>query len=275
MINIVTTRFIQCHDFMKSNNMIKSSRQFALALEYAPQSLNFILKKNRDVPIDILRRAIEVFKFNPVFLFEGVGHFLKEKDVHTEEVVTEKRSEISYVPYAAEAGYGDQLLDVEYVRELPSFTLPGDAYKYGTFRCFDVNGDSMEPSLYSGEKIVCSKVEKTDWINNIRDNYVYVIVTSNSIVVKRVENKLSEGKLIAMSDNTFYENYEIHGEDIVEIWKVKEKISTFMPCPKNVRNGLHDEVDVLRKTIVQQSVLIKELNKTMDTLLRRERMKNY
>ncbi len=275
MINIVTTRFIECHDFIKSNNMVKSSRQFALALEYAPQSLNFILKRNRDVPIDILRRAIEVFKFNPVFLFEGVGHYLKDKEAPVVPDISEKRSEISYVPYAAEAGYGDQLLDVEYVSELPSFTLPGDAYRYGTFRCFDVHGDSMEPSLYSGEKIICSKVEKSDWINNIRDNYVYVIVTCNSIVVKRIENKLTEGKLIAISDNTFYEKYEIHGEDIVEIWRVKEKISTFLSCPKNVRNGLHDEVDVLRKTIVQQSELIKELNKTMDTLLRRERMKNY
>jgi len=254
--------------------MIKSSRQFALALDYAPQSLNFILKRNRDIPMDILRKAIEVFHLNPMYLFTGDGHFLQAEEDIVHDTSEEKVS-ISYVPFAAEAGYGDQLTDVQYVNELPAFSLPGDSYRYGTFRCFDVSGDSMEPSLYSGEKIVCSKVEQADWLTSIRDGYVYVIVTSRSIVVKRVENRLSEGFIQAISDNSYYESYAIQGEEIVEVWKVKEKISPFLPCPKNVRNGLHDDVESLRNTISQQSELIKELNKTMDTLLRRERMKNY
>ena len=73
MPSVVTERFIKCHDYLKEQKLVKSSRQFALSLDYLPQSLSEILKRRRDVTIELLRQAIATYKLNPLFLFTGEG----------------------------------------------------------------------------------------------------------------------------------------------------------------------------------------------------------
>src|SRR5690606_26382219 len=77
MSNLVTTRFKACHDRLKEDGKVRSSRQFALQLDYLPQSLSEILKGRRDVTIELLRKAVEVFDMNPVFLLSGEGPMFK------------------------------------------------------------------------------------------------------------------------------------------------------------------------------------------------------
>jgi len=57
--NIVTKRFIKCHDKIREDNRVRSSRQFALSLDYLPQSLSEILKGRRDVTIEKSSRKIQ------------------------------------------------------------------------------------------------------------------------------------------------------------------------------------------------------------------------
>ena len=73
MKNVVTKRFVECHDELKKEKKIKSSRQFALSLDYLPQSLSEILKGRRDVTLELLRKATEMYNINPNYLFLGEG----------------------------------------------------------------------------------------------------------------------------------------------------------------------------------------------------------
>jgi transcriptional regulator with XRE-family HTH domain len=97
MSSIITQRFIHCHNKLKEENRVRSSRQFAMALEYLPQSLSEILKGRRDVTIDLLRKAVEVYKINPVFLYTGEGPlFMSEdnrQDFRTLTVVTDPQND--------------------------------------------------------------------------------------------------------------------------------------------------------------------------------------
>ncbi|MFT5385521.1 MAG: hypothetical protein ACI81W_002929, partial [Saprospiraceae bacterium] len=68
-ISIVTQRFIKCHNHLKEEGTVRSSRQFALSLDYLPQSLSEILKGRRDVTIELLRKAVEKYKINPVYIY--------------------------------------------------------------------------------------------------------------------------------------------------------------------------------------------------------------
>ena len=86
----------------------------------------------------------------------------------------------------------------------------------------------MEPTLFEGDKVVCSYLEPTLWETSLKDNYVYVIVTRGDVVVKRVTNFIKEEKQIELiSDNNFYEPHRINLGDIREIWYVRAKISPF------------------------------------------------
>lgn len=273
-INIITQRFIKCHDKLREDNQVRSSRQFALSLDYLPQSLSEILKGRRDVTIELLRKAVEVYRINPVYIYTGEGPmFMTEEDHKSFRVLTivtnaSDDERIVHVPVPAQAGYASELTDPTFIQDLPTFSLPDYKYKVGTHRSFDVSGDSMEPTLFEGDKVICSYLEPTLWESSIKDNYVYVVVTRGDIVVKRVTNKIKKDKSLTLSsDNNYYEPFDMHISDVREVWYVRAKISPFLPSPQNIQNMLHEEVKELRATITNQSRLISNLNTTIKKLL--------
>ncbi len=274
MNSVITQRFIKCHNKLKEENRVRSSRQFAMSLEYLPQSLSEIIKGRRDVTIELLRKAVEQYKINPVYIYTGEGPmFMSEEDHKSFRVLTivtnaQDDERIVHVPVPAQAGYAGENIDPTFIQDLPTYSLPDYKYKVGTHRSFDVAGDSMEPTLFEGDKVICSYLEPTLWENSIKDNYVYVIVTRGDVLVKRVTNMISDKKqLLLISDNNYYQPFQIDLGDIREVWYVRAKISPFLPSPQNIRDLMRDEVKELQNTIQNQSKLIFNLNKTIEKLI--------
>jgi transcriptional regulator with XRE-family HTH domain len=139
----------------------------------------------------------------------------------------EDNENIEMVPLKASAGYMNGYADPEYVAQLPKLYLP--MFKQGTYRGFEIKGDSMLP-LVSGTTIIGEYVE--NW-GDIKATETYVIISKNDgVVYKRIGNKFKDNKKLKLvSDNPVYEPYEINGEDILEVWKAKAYISTHLPMP--------------------------------------------
>ena len=137
------------------------------------------------------------------------------------------RENIELVPVKASAGYLNGYADPDYISELPKFRLP--FFKQGTYRAFELKGDSMLP-LQPGTVVICEYVE--DWFD-VKPNQTYVIISkSDGIVYKRIAHKFKEEKgLKLLSDNKVYEPYWVETPDILEIWKAKAFISTEFPEP--------------------------------------------
>jgi len=134
---------------------------------------------------------------------------------------------IELVPVKASAGYMNGYADPEYVAKLPKFNLP--MFTNGTYRAFEIKGDSMLP-LPSGSIIIAEYVE--NWAD-VKNAETYVVVSKNDgVVYKRIGNKFKDQKKLKLvSDNPVYEPYEVSGEDILELWKAKAFISTQLPQP--------------------------------------------
>jgi transcriptional regulator with XRE-family HTH domain len=135
---------------------------------------------------------------------------------------------VSLVPIKASAGYTAGYADTEFVGNLPQFNLPFPELRTGkTYRVFQLQGDSMLP-LQSGTYIIGEFV--TDW-NDVKDNQCYVLLTrDDGIVYKRVENNIRrDGSLILNSDNSSYDPYGIHIDQVLEIWKALGSISFELP----------------------------------------------
>ena len=272
--SVVTQRFIKCHNKLREENRVRSSRQFAISLDYLPQSLSEILKGRRDVTIELLRKAVEKYKINPVYVYTGEGPmFMSEEDHKSFRVLTivtniHDDERIVHVPVPAQAGYASELTDPTFIQDLPTFSLPDYKYKVGTHRSFDVAGDSMEPTLFEGDKVVCSFLEPTLWESSIKDNYVYVVVTRGDVLVKRIQNRIkTEKRLNLISDNSYYEPFPVGIGDVREIWYVRAKVSPFLPSPQNIQNILREEVREMKQTIKHQSELISNLNDTLQKVL--------
>jgi transcriptional regulator with XRE-family HTH domain len=133
----------------------------------------------------------------------------------------ENNENIEVVNSKAAAGYLNGYADPEYIKELQRFQLP--FLPTGTYRAFEIKGDSMQP-LPSGSIVIGEYVEK---IADIKDGMTYVVVSNeDGIVYKRVFNKIElDGVLVLKSDNPTYQSYNINAQDILEIWKGVAHIS--------------------------------------------------
>ena len=138
---------------------------------------------------------------------------LKDEDVEEER--------IPLVPVMAQAGYLQGYDDPQYIKELPMYNLPG--MRNGTFRIFQVEGLSMYPTLQSGSYVVGQFVE--DW-EHISDNRIYVVVSTEGVIVKRVLNRIEKyGSLYCKSDNRVFPHINVRLKDVKEIWECKMHLS--------------------------------------------------
>lgn len=160
---------------------------------------------------------------------------------------------IAMVPTKAAAGYLNGYADPEFVETLPTLYMPG--LKGGLHRAFEVKGMSMLPVHHPGSISIGRYVESA---NDIRDRRVYIIVTKEGVVLKRVLNRLKDdGVLILISDNENkreYPNYPIYPEDILEMWYWRRSVIAESPEPGNLYNRFNDlqgDVALLRAEIAQ------------------------
>jgi transcriptional regulator with XRE-family HTH domain len=141
-----------------------------------------------------------------------------------------EKENIELVPMKASAGYLNGYADPEYLEELPKFQLP-ILPQNGTYRAFEISGDSMLP-MPSGTIVIGKYLERPEEVKNGK---TYVIVSGKEgVVYKRVFNYIHEnGKLFLVSDNKSYQAYDIHVSDLLEIWEAKAFISLQFPDPKD------------------------------------------
>lgn len=197
---------------------------------------------------DVLLSIIDEFNINPDYLF-GKSEVMLKTEVQQlstysgvpQVVAVNARGDenVVYVPIQARAGYLNGYGDAEYIEQLPSFHMPH--LTNGTFRCFEVQGNSMVRTFFDGDLVFGKYVES---LHDIKDGRVYVIVSKNDgIVLKRVINRIEErGKLILKSDNKDgnYPTYTINIEDVMEVWYVTMFASKQMPEPIDVYDRLHE-----------------------------------
>lgn len=273
MNSIVTQRFIKCHDKLREENRVRSSRQFAISLDYLPQSLSEILKGRRDVTIDLVRKVVENYRVNPVYLYTGEGPMFMSEEAHADfrvlTVVTTAHDDerIVHVPAAAQAGYPGELANPGFIQNLPHYTLPEYKYKVGAHRSFDVVGSSMEPLLQEGDKVIGHFLEPTLWESALKDQHVYIVVSRSEVVMRRVSNQLKEKKLLYLHpENEHYDSYPLPLNDLREIWQVRAKISPFFSAQPQPRQAVAQELKELRQHIQDQSLAIQKLQAVLERL---------
>jgi transcriptional regulator with XRE-family HTH domain len=163
-------------------------------------------------------------------LERGYDAYIKGSNLRvlTTTVSPDNTENIELVPEKAKAGYTTGYADPEYIGELPRFRLPFLSEKK-KYRTFQLKGDSMLP-IPEGSWVTGEFVQ--DW-REIISGKAYVVFTLNDgIVFKVVENNIkTDGKLILYSLNPIYEPYEVHINEVKEIWKFVNFISSELPDP--------------------------------------------
>lgn len=207
----------------------------------------YAMIRNQSMKVETLQKISQVLEVAPTTFF-GVAPSqetpVRNPDFYTGThirilpivVDTNDEERITFVPVKAAAGYLTRYQDSEYIQTLPSFNLPN--LKDGTYRAFEVEGDSMKPTIHAGDIVICRYVE--NWFH-VMDNRIYLVagIEGIGIVVKRLINQIKkEKRVILCSENDFYPEFELPVEEIHEIWEVKVKVSTNLEPPLYFDNRL-------------------------------------
>ena len=167
-------------------------------------------------------------------------------------VTPDNNENIELVTEKAKAGYATGFADPEYIKVLPTFSMPFLS-RERKYRTFQISGDSMLPipdgSYVTGEYVL-------DW-TYIRTGQPYIILTQDDgIVFKIAENKIEEdGKLTLSSLNPLYHPFDLPAADIKEVWKFVHYISAEMP--QQNENRLRE--DQLLKTVQELQKKVEEI----------------
>lgn len=183
-------------------------------------------------------------------LEQGEDIFLKGGNLRilASTVNSSNEENIELVPVKAQAGYTSGFADPEYINELQVFQLPFLSAEK-KYRTFQLQGESMFPipdkAWVTGEFI-------QDW-RGIKTGEACIILTlDDGIVFKIIENRIeSEGMVRLYSLNPIYEPYEVHVNEIREIWRFVHFISHEIPEPIVPENQLVRTVAGLRREMDQ------------------------
>jgi len=240
-----------------------TQEQMADKLEIKRPSIGAYEEGRADPPLNVLSKLAGIFHMSidmllhkdlvennlqaPVFEHQDLKILAITMD-------SQDRENIELIPQKASAGYLNGYADPEYIQELPKFRLP--MLPTGTYRAFEISGDSMLP-LIPGTIIIGQYVEAA---RDIKNGKTYILVTSSEgIVYKRIFNYLQDnGKLFLVSDNKNYAPYDIAPESILEIWEAKAFIGLQFPDPMTKEELSLDKIASLLGEIHQEVVKLKE-----------------
>lgn len=178
-----------------------------------------------------------------------VDHFLSDNDesfvsreTYREQLQEQKMTIKTYlvplVPIKVQAGYIESYMLDEFIEKLERFPMaPGINPRGAEWRWFEVQGESMEPTLFEGDYILCSSVNQEDW-GSLENYYMYVIVTggeNRGMWVKRIKRRGSL-QITLYSDNKKVKPRLIELSEVREVWKVRRHLNARMPPPEKIED---------------------------------------
>ncbi|GAA4355885.1 hypothetical protein GCM10023185_19170 [Hymenobacter saemangeumensis] len=212
---------------------------------------NFIghkFKPGFDTLVEVLSHYPEV---NPAWLLLGKGEMLnKPASAPTQHKPAEHKEGHRYggqnapavvtldmtgqegimlVPTPAQAGYQLAREKPEVLQEMDLELLALPQFSGKSHRAFEVEGSSMEPTLWTSDIVVARCVD--DW-RMLKPRHVYVVVTEDTLMIRRIARPIQpqDQEVELLSDNSYFSPHQIPRETIWEIWEVRGILTTRVPA---------------------------------------------
>lgn len=226
-----------------------SQRDFAQSLGITQSALSQIENGLTNISLVTLEQLMVQHNVNPDWLLFGEKPLLRTTFDKAAATPPNMDNTVYLVQATAHADYPDNCKNQEFLESFKRYEIP----KFGKegSRMFEIEGDSMEPTIFNGDIVI---VEMVSNIKSVGDGKLYVVVTKQGVVAKRIY-KYEDGysALVMKSDNPKFQSYKISAEDIVEIWEIKAKITNdfLTRTEKNVAlfSDLDERMEELEKRL--------------------------
>lgn len=200
------SRLKQAIEYLKDNGRVHSNQNIADLVGIHRSNLSRVLSGNeRYLTTGFLTRFADAYSdyINKEWLVDGTG-----------EMAVPKSYERIHIPIEVSAGFTGVSMGAAMESECDYVTLDS---LYGKDRDCTVRakGDSMYPTIFDGDYIMCQKLNSEYQIN---DSDIYVLDTLDGAVIKRIIP--ADNGVTAVSENPDYKPFWIASEAILSIYKV-------------------------------------------------------
>lgn len=153
---------------------------------------------------------------------------------------------IELIPQKARAGYSMGYSDPDYLKVLPTFSLPFLS-KNKKYRSFPIMGDSMPP-VSDGSYVVAEYIQ--NWMQIKNGTPCIVVTKEDGIVFKIVYNQLSDTQsFLLCSTNPMYNPYAVKAVDVIEMWKFVNYIASDMPDIKIDESDISKSLQEMKREL--------------------------
>lgn len=190
--------------------------------------------------IDKILRVAKVLHLPDDYFFgDNDENIVKEDETFLSKRQKDKQKSdpflVPLVPVKAQAGYVRAVDQQTYIETLEKFALPPGVDPMGAiWRYWEIEGESMEPAFFSGDIILTSQVHRMDW-ENMRNFYLYVIVTPDRVLFKRVYCKNPLEWVLISENEDQYPQQLLPVEYIKEVWVFRRSIVSKAPPTKEFK----------------------------------------
>jgi transcriptional regulator with XRE-family HTH domain len=229
---------------MKNGNGFKAERiimlrdllnlsqvNFAKKIHISQGALSQIENGKSQISLETLYNISKELNVNCNWVVNGSGEIFFEDEqplngTSVSKVVIDTKvdssNSIVLVNEEAHAGYIKDYDKPDYVKGLQAYQIPG--FEDGTYRMFEVAGDSMLPTISPSEIVVTEYAADPTALEN---GTLVVVVTEDAIVAKRIYYYENDRNIVILkSDNTKYKTFSIQKNKIKECWVVRGKITS-------------------------------------------------
>lgn len=274
----INDRFLKAYKKLKEEGEAPSQSDIARYLGKSPASITEIMKGRNNVGVDVLHYLFKDFNLSPDYIFFGKGDIKNERDknestpnlstqstpkgqntkneryknqpsaslIQEPSVITpdDGKSNIVMLSSKAAAGLPANLDNVEYFNAQPHFHFPSLPDVGVPYISIEADGDSMHPTVKHRDWVIGERLLD---LNNLKEGYVHIIVTTEGTAIKRLLNRIEQRKkVVCKSDNWSYPTYEVEIADVLAIYRAKYKFSADF-ANLNAQEEIRRDIEELKR----------------------------
>ena len=149
------------------------------------------------------------------------------------------------------AGQSQERPEPDGIISLPSWLL-----RRGDHAVFPVVGDSMEPTFFAKDYVLCRFLLKAEW-GDLREDTVAVVVSeSRGLQLKRLTFRAGEEYVRCRSDNRQHPSYNLDLDEVLEVWRFEWRITA---NAHNPTEGLSERVSTVEDSLEDMRILLEQM----------------
>jgi phage repressor protein C with HTH and peptisase S24 domain len=202
------------------NFLGKTQIDFAQSISLDRAYLAQIETGSKSISHNVLTNVTLSYKnLNTDWLLNGVGPMVKTEDFVISKI-DDYTPNVRFLNIAAQAG----VATLAQLQEQPEWLFIPGLEKRGDYYGLLVEGNSMLPTLKKGDLIIC--IEVKDIKEDFENDLLYVIVSVEGVLVKRI--KIQEDQIKLISDNPMFATTTINYTDIIRLYKIITRVTSLI-----------------------------------------------